>query len=163
MIYADAMRILSLRDAIAQLEVQIAKLTAQSGIAQRLLSMPGMGCVCASELAGEIGNIERFKNEASLAVYLGVAPLDRSSGKRVGAKLPRQINPRARDALIIAMVHHMQAVPTSRVFYDRKRVEGKTHMQALRALARHMVRILFRMRVNNRDYRLPNTENTKSA
>lgn len=156
MIYADAMRILSLREAIAQLEVQIAKLTAQSGIAQRLLGMPGMGCVCASELAGEIGNIERFKNEASLAVYLGVAPLDRSSGKRVGAKLPRQINPRARDALIIAMVHHMQAVPTSRVFYDRKRVEGKTHMQALRALARHMVRILFRMLVNDRDYRLPN-------
>ncbi|OGT00516.1 MAG: hypothetical protein A3H99_03750 [Gallionellales bacterium RIFCSPLOWO2_02_FULL_59_110] len=80
MIYADAMRILSLREAIIQLELQIAELTAQSGIAQRLLSMPGMGSVCASELAGEIGNIERFKDEASLAVYLGVAPLDRSSG-----------------------------------------------------------------------------------
>jgi transposase len=157
MIHADAMRILSLREAIAGLEVRIAELTAQSEIAQRLLSMPGMGSVCASELAGEIGNIERFKDEASLAVYLGVAPLDRSSGKRVGAKLPRQINPRARDALIIAMVHHMHAVPASRAFYDRKRVEGKTHMQALRALARHIVRILFRMLSNNRDYRLPNS------
>lgn len=156
MIQADAMRILSLREAIAQLEIQIAELTAQSRIAQRLLTMPGVGSACASELAGEIGNIERFKDEASLAVYLGVAPLDRSSGKRVSAKLPRQINPRARDALIIAMVHHMQSVPTSRAFYDRKRVEGKTHMQALRALARHMVRILFRMLTNNRDYRLPN-------
>jgi transposase len=156
MIHADAMRILSLREAIAQLEIQIAKLIAQSGIAQRLLTTPGMGSVCASELAGEIGNIERFKNEASLAVYLGVAPLDRSSGKRMSAKLSRQINPRARDALVIAMVHHMQAVPASRAFYDRKRVEGKTHMQALRTLARHMVRILFRMLTNNRDYRLPN-------
>jgi transposase len=157
MIHADAMRILSLREAVAGLEIQIAKLTTQSVIAQRLLSMPGMGNVCASELAGEIGNIGRFKDEASLAVYLGVAPLDRSSGKRVGAKLPRQINPRARDALIIAMVHHMSAVPTSRAFYDRKRLEGKTHMQALRALARHIVRILFRMLADNRDYRLPNS------
>lgn len=157
MIHADAMRILSLREAIAGLEVRIAELTAQSEIAQRLLSMPGMGSVCASELAGEIGNIERFKDEASLAVYLCVAPLDRSSGKRVGAKLPRQINPRARDALIVAMVHHMHAVPAPRAFYDRKRVEGKTHMQALRALARHIVRILFRMLSNNRDYRLPNS------
>ena len=156
MIHADAMRMLSLRDAIARLEVQIAGLTAQSGIAQRLLTMPGMGSVCASELAGEIGNIGRFRDEASLAVYLGVAPLDRSSGKRIGAKLPRQINPRARDALVIAMVHHMQAVPASKAFYDRKRVQGKTHMQALRALARHMVRIIFRMLANNRDYRLPN-------
>jgi len=157
MIYADAMRILSLREAIAGLEVRIAELTTQSGIVQRLLSMPGIGSVCASELAAEIGNIERFKDEASLAVYLGVAPLDRSSGKRVGAKLPRQINPRARDALIIAMVHHMHAVPTSRAFYDRKRLEGKTHMQALRALARHVVRILFRMLSDNRDYRMPNS------
>jgi hypothetical protein len=53
------------------------------------------------------------------------------------------------------MVHHMQSVPISKAFYDRKRVEGKTHMQALRALARHMVRIIFRMLDNNRDYRLP--------
>lgn len=157
MIHSDAMRILSLREAIDGLEIQIAELTAQSVIAQRLLSMPGMGNVCASELAGEIGNIERFKDEASLAVYLGVAPLDRSSGKRVGAKLPRQINPRARDALIIAMVHHMHAVPASRAFYDRKRLEGKTHMQALRALARHIVRILYRMLSDNRDYRLPSS------
>lgn len=157
MIHSDAMRILSLREAIDGLEIQIAELTTQSVIAQRLLSMPGMGNVCASELAGEIGNIERFKDEASLAVYLGVAPLDRSSGKRVGAKLPRQINPRARDALIIAMVHHMHAVPASRAFYDRKRLEGKTHMQALRALARHIVRILYRMLSDNRDYRLPNS------
>jgi len=156
MIHADAMRILSLREAIGQLEVQIAALTAQSGIAQRLLSMPGMGSVCASELAGEIGNIKRFENEASLAVYLGVAPLDRSSGKRISAKLPRQINPRARDALVTAIAHHIQAVPTSKAFYDRKRVEGKTHMQALRALARHMVRIIFSMLVSDRDYRLPN-------
>jgi transposase len=156
MVHADAMRMLSLREAITQLDMQIAGLTAQSRIAQRLLTMPGMGNVCASELAGEIGNVERFENEASLAVYLGVAPLDRSSGKRVGAKLPRQINPRARDALVTAIAHHMQAVPTSRAFYDRKRAEGKTHMQALRALARHMVRIIYSMLIHDRDYRLPN-------
>lgn len=157
MIHADAMRVLSLRKAIAALEVRIAELTAQSGIARRLLSMPGMGSVTTSELAAEIGNIERFRNEASLAVYLGVAPLDRSSGKRIGAKLPRQINPRARDAIIIATVRHMHSVPASRAFYDRKRLEGKTHMQALRALARHIVRILFKMLTGNRDYRLPNS------
>jgi transposase len=155
MVHADAMRMLSLREAIAQLDTQIATLTAESGIAKRLLTLPGIGGVCASELAGEIGNIARFRDEASLAVYLGVAPLDKSSGKRTAAKLPRQINPRARDALMIAMVHHMQAVPTSRTFYDRKRAEGKTHMQALRALARHLVRVIFSMLVCNRDYRLP--------
>ena len=155
MIQADARRMLELRAAIASLDRQIEDLVGQSVLAQRLLSMPGFGPTCAGELAGEIGNIERFVDEASFAVYLGVAPLDQSSGKRVSAKLPRQINPRARDALLIAVVHHMGQVTQSRAFYDRKRAQGKTHMQALRALARHLARVLFSMLKNNRDYRRP--------
>ncbi|MFN8993201.1 MAG: IS110 family transposase, partial [Pseudomonadota bacterium] len=76
-------------------------------------------------------------------------------GKRVGEKLPRQINPRARDAMLIVTIHHMATVATSRAYYDRKRAQGKTHMQATRALARHLVRVLFSMLKQNRDYRLP--------
>lgn len=158
MIQADARRMLDLRGAIAQLDVQIEELVGQSALAQRLLSMPGFGTTCAGELAAEIANIERFAEETSFAVYLGVAPLDKSSGKRMGTKLPRQINPRARDALLIAVVHHMGQVSQSRNFYERKRAQGKTHMQALRALARHLSRVLFSMLKQNRDYRRP-TEN----
>ena len=155
MIHADARRMLELRDAISSLDRQIGALVENSALAQRLLSMPGFGPICAGELAAEIGNVERFAEESSLAVYLGVAPLDQSSGKRVGAKLPRQINPRARDALLIAVVHHMGQVSQSRTFYDRKRAQGKTHMQAIRALARHLARVLFSMLKHNRDYRQP--------
>ncbi|MFN8697164.1 MAG: IS110 family transposase [Burkholderiales bacterium] len=155
MIQADAKRILELRDAINALDESIAVLVEQSTIAQRLMSMPGFGNTTAGEVASEIGNIARFRDEASLAIYLGVAPLDRSSGKRVGAKLPRQINPRARDAMLIVTIHHMATVATSRAYYDRKRAQGKTHMQATRALARHLVRVLFSMLKQNRDYRLP--------
>ena len=157
MIQADARRMLALRDEIAALDRQIGQLVEQSMLAQRLLSIPGFGPISAAELASEVGNIERFADEASFAVYLGVAPLDQSSGKRLGARLPRQINPRARDALLIAVVHHMSQVPQSRAYYDRKRMQGKTHMQALRALARHLVRVLFSMIRHNRDYQVPST------
>jgi len=155
MIQADARRMLELREAINTLDDSIAVLVEQSAMAQRLMSMSGFGNTTASEVASEIGNIDRFRDEASLAIYLGVAPLDRSSGKRVSAKLPRQINPRARDAMLIVTIHHMATVATSRAYYDRKRAQGKTHMQATRALARHLVRVLFSMLKQNRDYRLP--------
>jgi transposase len=155
MIQTDAKRMLELRLSILALEDEIAVLTEQSPMAQRLISMPGFGVTTASEVASEIGNVARFRNEASLAIYLGVAPLDRSSGKRVSAKLPRQINPRARDAMLIVTIHHMAAVASSRAYYDRKRQQGKTHMQATRALARHLVRVLFSMLKQNRNYRLP--------
>lgn len=152
MIQADARRLLALREAIATLEQQIEELSERSPLARRLRSIPGFGEICASELAGEMGNIARFSHEASLAVYLGSAPLDHSSGKRIGARLPRQINTRARDALLRATVHHMGQVSESRAYYERKRTQGKTHLQAVRALARHLVRVIFSMLIHDRDY-----------
>ena len=159
----DARRMLDLREAIASLDRQIDVLVEQSVPARRLLCLPGFGPTGAGELAAEIGNIERFADESSFAVYLGVAPLDKSSGKRIGAKLPRQINPRARDALLIAVVHHMSQVPQSRAYYERKRAQRKTHMQALRALARHLARVLFSMLRHHRDYRRPATNAAEST
>ena len=163
MILEDAKRILALRDHIDALDRQIACLSEQSTIATRLQSMPGFGFITASEVAAEIGNRDRFKNEASLAVYLGIAPLDKSSGKRTSAKLPRQVNPRARNAMLIATIQHMRQVPESRAFYDRKREQGKSHMQATRALARHLVRVIFAMLSNDRDYRIAATKTSENA
>ena len=163
MILEDAKRMLALRDRITALDRQIAGLAEQSTVATRLQSMPGFGIITASEVASEIGNIDRFRSEASLAVYLGVAPLDKSSGKRTSAKLPRQVNPRARNALLIATIQHMRQVPESRSFYDRKRVQGKSHMQATRALARHLVRVIFAMIKNDRDYRISAPKTSEKA
>jgi len=42
----------------------------------------------------------------------------------------------------------------SRVYYDRKRAEGKKHNQAVRALGRHLVRVIWSMLNNRRDYEL---------
>jgi len=43
-------------------------------------------------------------------------------------------------------------VPESRVYYDRKRAQGKTHNQAVRALGWHMVRVVWRTLTAQRDY-----------
>ena len=154
---------LALRHRIDSLDRQIAHLAEQSAMASRLQSMPGFGVITASEVASEIGNIDRFKSEAALAVYLGVAPLDKSSGKRSSAKLPRQVNPRARNAMLIAAIQHMRRVPESRAFYDRKREQGKSHMQAARAMARHLVRVIFAMLKNDRDYRIRAIKTSENA
>jgi hypothetical protein len=58
---------------------------------------------------------------------------------------------------MIVTIHHMATVASSRAYYDRKREQGKTHMQATRALARNLVRVLFSMLKQSRDYRLPAT------
>lgn len=154
MIQEDAERILELSRRIKDLEDKIEPLVERSSIARLLRTIPGFGLVSSAEIAGEIGSLMRFRNEASLALYLGMATLDNSSGRRKGSKPPRHVNTRAKAAMMAAVDNHRKQVPQSRRYYDRKRVEGKKHNQAVRALARQLCRIIFRMIRDQRPYRL---------
>ena len=157
MIRQDAMRILELNQQIKALEVETARIAAKSTIACQLASIPGYGSVCSAELAGEIGTIARFRSEASLALYLGMATLDNSSGKYRGSKAPKHVNARAKGAMMIAVDHHRKRVPQSQRYYEKKRAEGKKHNRAIRALGRHLCRIIFKMLSHER----PLTKNSK--
>jgi hypothetical protein len=42
--------------------------------------------------------------------------------------------------MMVAVARHIDNVPESRTYYDKKRTEGKTHNQAVRALGRHLIR-----------------------
>jgi len=103
------------------------------------------GMTEGAERAGEIGTLERFSSEASLALYLGMCPLDNQSGQFHGTKTPRQVNRRAKAAIMAAVARHIDHVPQSKAYYDRKRSEGKKHNQAVRALGRHLVRVMWSM------------------
>jgi hypothetical protein len=121
------------------------------------------GTICTAELAGEIGTIERFSKEGSLALYLGMATLDNSSGKYQGSKQPKHVNTRAKAAMMVALDRHRKYVPESQRYYERKRSEGKKHNQAIRALGRHLSRIIYKMLTEARAYEMrPEKGNTKS-
>jgi len=154
MIVADARRILELKGEIDALEVLIAQIANDSEIAQHIDSVPGFGAICSAELAGEIGTLERFEAEGGLAVYVGMAILDDASGQHHGTKRPRQVNVRAKAAMMTAVARHMEQVAVSRAYYEKKRAQGKTHNQAVRALGRQLVRVLWSMLKQGRDYEL---------
>jgi transposase len=163
MIQEDAQRCLDLEEKIKTLETKIKQVAKDSKIAKILISLPGFGPVCTSELAGEIGTIERFSKEGSLALYLGMATLDNSSGKYQGTKAPKHVNTRAKAAMMIALDRHRKYVPESQKYYEKKRGEGKKHNQAIRALGRHLCRIIYKMLKEERDYEIrPEKGNTKT-
>ena len=154
MIVADARRILALKREIKALDEAVEQLVRESELARRIDTIPGFGPTSSGELAGEIGTLERFRGEASLAVYLGMATLDDSSGKQRGSKPPRQVNTRAKAAMMIAAMRHIEQVAVSRAYYEKKRAQGKTHNQAVRCLGRQLVRVIWSMLKNGRDYEL---------
>lgn len=156
MIQEDAARILELRDKIKALDNRIAEIAKSSREAVLVSSLPDFGPTSTAELTGEIGTIDRFDRESSLALYLGMANLDNSSGKKKESKTPKIINTRARTAMMTAVDRHRKCVPESQRYYDKKRAEGKKHNQAIRALGRHLCRILFKMLKENREYEIRN-------
>jgi transposase len=163
MIQEDARRCLELNEKIKALEIKIAEVAKGSKIARILRSIPGYGATCSSELAGEIGTIERFASEGSLSLYLGMSTLDNSSGKYQGSKAPKHVNTRAKAAMMIALDRHRKYVPQSQRYYEKKRREGKKHNQAIRALGRHLSRIIYKMLKEEREYEIrPEKGNTKT-
>lgn len=154
MIREDAARILELRDKIRELDDRIAESAEGSREAVIVSSIPGFGPTSTAELAGEIGTVARFETEASLALYLGMASLDNSSGKKKGSKTSKMVNTRARMAMLAAVDSHRKCVPESQRYYEKKRAEGKKHNQAVRALGRHLCRVIFKMLREDREYEI---------
>lgn len=158
MIIEDARRVLELKAKIKALQHQCEALIDQVPMAQRIDSIPGFGPVCAAELTGEIGTIARFAKESSFALYLGMASLDNSSGKTSASKPPKHVNARAKAAMMVGVDRHRKQVPESQRYYEKKRAQGKSHNQAIRALGRHLCRVMYSMIRHDRDYELRNND-----
>ena len=154
MVIQDAKRILELQQQIRALDETMEQLADQSNIARRLSTIPGFGRTSIAELAGEIGIVERFDSEASLALYVGMCPLTHQSGDMSRARIPRQVNTRCKATMMTTVARHIGCVPQSKAFYERKRTQGKTHNQAIRALGRHLVRVIWAMLRDGRDYEI---------
>ena len=154
MIQQDAERMLELHVQIKALKNQLASIAKDSTIARQLMTIPGFGLICAAEIAGEIGTIERFQKEASLAVYLGMANLDHSSGKSRRSRRPKHVNVHAKAAMRLAIDTHRKLCPQSKRYYEKKRTDGKKYNQAIRALGRHLCPVIFKMLKQDRPYRI---------
>jgi transposase len=66
--------------------------------APALLAVAGIGTTNAARLLAEVADVRRFRTEAQLALYAGVAPLDASSGRQLRLRLNRSDNRRLNAA-----------------------------------------------------------------
>ena len=65
--------------------------------------------------------------------------------------------------MITAMARYIDQCPEAKRYYDKKRSEGKKHNQALRSLARHMVRVIWSMLRDGRDYEIREDESSQKV
>ncbi len=112
-----------------------------------------MGVILACEFFVEAGSLARFASPDALAAAAGLAPVLRQSGKMRFLRRPRGGNKNLKRILYQSAFCSLQH-PVSRAFYDRKRREGKRHHQALIALARRRVNVLWAMLRDRHPYQV---------
>ncbi len=108
--------------------------------APQLLALPGCGTLTVAEVAGA----DRFASDSKLAKLAGVAPLDASSGRQLRHRLNRSGNRQLNLALHRIAITQARVHAPARDYLARRQAEGKTWREALRALKRHLVRVVLR-------------------
>jgi transposase len=111
--------------------------------APQLLLMPGCGTIVAARIVAEVANINRFQTDAQLALYAGIAPLDASSGKQKRHRLNRTGNRQLNHAIHIIAVTQARIYAPAREYLARRKANGKSNKEALRALKRLLIRRVF--------------------
>lgn len=113
--------------------------------APQLLELPGCGPLTAAKLLGETANPARFRSEACFAMHAGVAPIPASSGKTNRHRLARGGNRQLNAAIHRIALTQTRLDGLGRTYYQRRRANGDTTMEALRALKRRLARIVFHL------------------
>lgn len=148
--------VMALNEQIRDVEKLIEGRFRQHEHAEVISSLPGIGTVLGAEfLAATGGDMDVFGSSDRLASFAGLAPAPRDSGRIHGnLHRPQRYHRGLNRVFYTSALISIQRNPDSRAFYDRKRAEGKRHTQAVLALARRRVNVLWALLRDRRCYRL---------
>lgn len=106
-----------------------------------LQSVPGIGPVTSRTLLAELPELGRL-NRREIAALVGVAPLNRDSGRWRGRRFVWGGRAAVRNTLYMAALTASRHNPVIRAFYERLVDRGKPHKVALTACMRKLIVIL---------------------
>lgn len=166
-VLAEAAReIRELEARIAEVERQLEGIAQQSDVVRRYRTIPGVGLLTATAIAGSVGALDRFPSSRHFASSLGLTPREASSGttRRLGS-ITKRGDPYLRTLLIHgarSVLHHAKRSEKHDRFrawaIDRERSLG--HNKAAVAVANKLARILWAVSVREAEYEgRPTTKN----
>ncbi|MFB7166677.1 IS110 family transposase [Streptomyces sp. NPDC056242] len=154
LVHTLATEVLSLNTQVKDVDRQIEATFRRHEQAEVIVSLPGIGPLLGAEfLAITGGDMGSFGSADRLAGVAGLAPAPRDSG-RVSGNLhrPRRYHRGLQRVFYMSALSSLRSCDESRRFYERKRAEGKRHTQAVLALARRRVNVLWALLRDRRRY-----------
>jgi transposase len=160
-----AAELLDLDRQIKDLDKQLTERFGEHRQAGKITSIPGFGPILGAQLLADTGGDLRaaFGNPGRLAAYAGLAPVPRDSGRvKNNLHRPKRYHRGLRRVFYMAALSAIRPEGPSRTYYQRKRAEGKIHTQALIALARRLIDVVWAILRDDREFQ-PNTPLTALA
>ncbi len=94
----------------------------------------------AAIIIGHTAGAQRFPTDGHFARHAGTAPVPASSGKTQRHRLHRGGDRQLNRAIHIIALSRAKTDPETRAYLARKHAEGKTKLEAIRCLKRHLAR-----------------------
>ena len=144
---------------IAELDKEIARRAREDGVVRRLMTIPGVGPLAATAIAALAPPLETFRRGRDFAAWLGLTPLQKSTGgkQRLG-KMSKMGERTIRRLLIIgssAVVQHASRAGAPERPWLAAMLARKPRMLVTVAQANKTARIVWAVLTKEEDYRAP--------
>jgi transposase len=148
-----ATNVLALDQRVKDLDNQIAASFDQHPQAEIIQSMPGFGPILGATLLVAAGDLRAFPSAGHLAAAAGLVPVPNDSGRRIGnLHKPHRYSRPLRHVFYLSAQTSMMREGPNRDYYLKKRARGRTHTQAVIALARRRIDVLWALLRDERTY-----------
>lgn len=148
-----ATNVLALDERMKDLDTQIAATFDHHPEAEIIQSMPGFGPILGATLLVTAGDLRAFPSAGHLAAAAGLVPVPNDSGRRSGnLHKPHRYSRPLRHVFYLSAQTSMMREGPNRDYYLKKRAAGRTHTQAVVALARRRVDVLWALLRDQRTY-----------
>lgn len=152
----SAVRLIGLMDdEVRTLDREIAELL-DPEVGAILQSVPGVGPVCAAQIAAEVGDPDRFETPRQLFAYAGMDATKAQSGQldgESGQHMSKRGSAQLRNALMTAADGARRFDPYFGDYYEHlTRRKGKHHYVALSAVARKLCGVILALLRERRRY-----------
>jgi transposase len=149
----------SLEENIAVLDAEISRRSREDAIARRLMTVPGVGPITATAIAALAPPVETFRTSRDFAAWLGLTPLQRSTGGKQRLGATSKMGERTIRRLLIigasAVVSQARRRGAPAGSWLARMLVRKPRMLVMVALANKTARIIWALLAKGEVYRAP--------
>ena len=119
-----------------------------------ILTIPGISHTLGAQIVAEIGDINRFHSAPAVVKYAGINPSISQSGEFTSTEnhITKQGSPYLRRALYLAASAQLPLKTPYYDYYEKKRVDGKNHREALVAVSRKLIHVIYAVLTKQEPY-----------